>query len=51
MSEKGVKEKEFFEIYPIGYARRAENDIHLDILEPFRPALKQLEHFSHLMVF
>ena len=51
MSEKGVSEKEIFEIYPIGYVRRGENDIHLDILEPFRPALKQLDHFSHLMVF
>ena len=39
-----------YRIYPIGYIRRTEEGIHLEILEPFRPALKQLEHFSHVMV-
>lgn len=43
--------EETFEMYPIGYIRRLENGIHLEILEPFRPALKQLDHFSHVMVF
>jgi len=43
--------EETFEMYPIGYIRRLENGIHLEILEPFRPALKQLDHFTHVMVF
>lgn len=50
MSEKGSK-REIFQIYPIGYIRRSEDVINLEILEPFRPALKQLDHFSHVMVF
>ena len=46
-----MKEKETFQIYPIGYIRRVESSIHLEILESFRLALRQLEHFSHVMVF
>jgi tRNA-Thr(GGU) m(6)t(6)A37 methyltransferase TsaA len=40
-----------YSIYPIGYIRRSEETVNLEILEPFRPALKQLDHFSHVMVF
>ena len=40
-----------FHIHPIGYIRRSEDSVNLEILEPSRPALKQLEHFSHVMVF
>lgn len=40
-----------YSIYPIGYIRRYEETIILEILKPFRPALKQLDHFSHVMVF
>jgi tRNA-Thr(GGU) m(6)t(6)A37 methyltransferase TsaA len=36
---------------PIGYVRRSEEGICLEVLEPFRPALKQLDHFSHVGVF
>jgi tRNA-Thr(GGU) m(6)t(6)A37 methyltransferase TsaA len=42
---------EAYQVYPIGYVRRSEDDVYLEILEPFRPALKQLNHFSHVMVF
>jgi len=42
--------EKLFQIYPIGYVRRDENNIHLEIFEPFRPALKQLDHFTHLTV-
>ena len=45
-----MKEK-VFHIYPIGYIRRSEENIQLEILEHFRPALKQLDHFSHVIVF
>jgi len=42
--------QETFHIFPIGHVRRAETGIQLDILEPYRPGLKQLEHFSHVIV-
>lgn len=40
-----------YHIHPIGYIRRSEAGVNLEILEPFRPALKQLDHFSHVIVF
>ena len=40
-----------FQMSPIGYIRRTEKNINLEIAEPFKPALKQLDHFSHVMVF
>jgi tRNA-Thr(GGU) m(6)t(6)A37 methyltransferase TsaA len=51
MSKKPASKKEAFHIRPIGYVRRSEDDICLEVLEPYRPALKQLGHFSHVMVF
>jgi tRNA-Thr(GGU) m(6)t(6)A37 methyltransferase TsaA len=36
---------------PIGYVRRTEDEIHLEILEPYRAGLTQLDHFSHVLVF
>lgn len=39
-----------FHMQPIGYIRRSEDRIYLEILVPFRPALKQLDQFSHVMV-
>ena len=39
-----------FTLNPIGYVRRSGNNTYLEILEPFRPALKQLEQFSHVIV-
>ena len=42
---------EAYQVYPIGYVRRSGGDVYLEILEPFRPALRQLNHFSHVMVF
>lgn len=43
--------KQTFQMSPIGYVRRSKKNISLEVLEPFRPALKQLGHFSHVMVF
>lgn len=40
-----------FEIFPIGYIKRIKGKIFLDILKPFIPGLKQIEHFSHIIVF
>ena len=40
-----------FHLHPIGSIQRSKDSVNLEIREPFRPALKQLAHFSHLMVF
>ena len=42
---------ETYRMFPIGYIRRQQNSINLEILVAFRPALKQLDHFTHVMVF
>jgi tRNA-Thr(GGU) m(6)t(6)A37 methyltransferase TsaA len=39
-----------FQVYPIGYIHRDEGNMHLEVLPQFRPALKQLENFSHMTV-
>lgn len=43
--------KQDYRMFPIGYVHRSTDSICLEILEPFRPAMKQLENFSHVMVF
>ena len=40
-----------YSIFPIGYITNKHKEIKLNIFEKFRPALKQLDHFSHVMVF
>ena len=44
-------DKRAFQMFPIGHIQRNAKTIRLEITEPFRPALKQLDHFSHVMVF
>lgn len=39
-----------YEVHPIGYVRRSDQGVRLEISEQFRPGLKQLEHFSHIVV-
>jgi len=51
MNKQITDKEETYQIFPIGYVCRSENRIYLEILEPFRAALKQLDHFSHVMVF
>jgi tRNA-Thr(GGU) m(6)t(6)A37 methyltransferase TsaA len=51
MNEKTHSQEGTYQVHPIGTIRRTGNGIHLEIGEPFRPALKQLDHFSHVMVF
>lgn len=51
MNKKTLSKEDSYQIHPIGSVRRSEGGTHLEIFEPFRPALKQLEHFSHVMVF
>ncbi len=40
-----------YHLRPIGYIQRSESSVNLKLMKPFRPALKQLDHFSHVMVF
>jgi tRNA-Thr(GGU) m(6)t(6)A37 methyltransferase TsaA len=40
-----------FHLHPIGTIHRANDQVTLKILEPYRLALKQLDQFSHVMVF
>lgn len=51
MSDNQANDQATYEVHAIGYVRRSGDDIRLEVLEPFRPALKQLEHFSHVIVF
>jgi tRNA-Thr(GGU) m(6)t(6)A37 methyltransferase TsaA len=51
MSNKTHRQSETYQIHPIGHIRRNGKGIRLEISQPFRPALKELEHFSHVMVF
>jgi tRNA-Thr(GGU) m(6)t(6)A37 methyltransferase TsaA len=46
-----MTEKKAYQLYPIGTIRRNGDTNQLDIDAAFRPALKQLDHFSHVMVF
>lgn len=48
--ENDVYSTSTYQVSPIGYIRRTEGEIILDILEPFRTGLKQLDHFSHVIV-
>jgi tRNA-Thr(GGU) m(6)t(6)A37 methyltransferase TsaA len=45
-----MSKKEFYQVYPIGYVHSAEDGSRLEILEPYRPALKHLGQFSHVHV-
>ena len=49
MSDKLLDGLEEFQVYPIGYIHR-EKGMYLEILPQFRPALKQLENYSHITV-
>lgn len=40
-----------FTLRPVGYVREVEGMPTLQILEPYRPALKELRQFSHVYVF
>ena len=51
MSEKKPGQTEVYQVQPIGTIRRNGDDIRLEIDEDFRPGLKQLEHYSHVVVF
>jgi tRNA (adenine37-N6)-methyltransferase len=52
MSEQNNdNENRTFELRQIGQVRRSDDGVHLEISELYRPALKALGGFSHVMVF
>ncbi len=51
MSDKTKQDTETFEIFPVGYVRRKDEKTYLEVLEPYAPALKELENFGHVQVF
>ncbi len=51
MSNKTKQDTETFEIFPVGYVRRKDEKTYLEVLEPYAPALKELENFGHVQVF
>jgi tRNA-Thr(GGU) m(6)t(6)A37 methyltransferase TsaA len=42
--------KTSYEIYPVGCVRRKDDKVYLEIKEKFRPALRELQYFSHIQV-
>ena len=44
-------QQETYHMHPIGYIRQSEQDFFIEILEPYRPALKGLDQFGHVQVF
>ena len=44
------KTESFFKLYPIGYIRNSGERFFIEIEKKFVPAMKQIEHFSHLQV-
>lgn len=46
MNEKTTK----FEVNPIGSVQKTNEGFSIQVNEPFRPGLRQLEHFSHVIV-
>ena len=43
-------ETPYLKAYPVGYVKRKEEETYLEILEKYRPALLDLEKFSHVIV-
>jgi tRNA-Thr(GGU) m(6)t(6)A37 methyltransferase TsaA len=51
MTENANDRQETFTMHPIGRINRADGAIQIQVDAPFRPALRQLGQFSHVMVF
>jgi len=51
MTSQNGSQNKAYQLYPIGQIERHEGKTYLSISEAFRPALKQLDQFSHVMVF
>lgn len=42
--------KQTFEMHPIGYVHSGDDGSYVEILEPYRPALEQLDQFGHAFI-
>ncbi len=53
MTAKNYRNPESYQLRPIGYVHASETDgsYFLQIEEPYRPALKEMDQFSHVLVF
>ncbi len=51
MTDKTHPQQKTYHLHPIGRVSRSGGQVCLEIAEPFRPALKQLDRFSHVVVF
>ena len=51
MSVPVNNQDQIYQIFPVGYIRRALMEVFIEILPPFRSALKLLDGFSHAQVF
>ena len=49
--QTSTQQTETYHVFPVGYVRRENGRTVLEILPTFAPALKELEHFSHVQVF
>jgi tRNA-Thr(GGU) m(6)t(6)A37 methyltransferase TsaA len=50
MNDRMFSGLEPFQVYPIGYIHREEDGMFVEVLPQFRPAMKYLEEFSHMLV-
>jgi len=50
MNTKSQPKKDHFRIYPIGYICKDHGSTKISVLSEFKPALKELETFSHLQI-
>lgn len=51
MSQSNHDNLPCYELHPIGYVRANDENFCLEILKPYRPALKEMHQFSHILVF
>lgn len=51
MSELKLENQPSFNVSPIGYVSTDPAGYRIEILEPYRAALKELRRFSHVMIF
>jgi tRNA-Thr(GGU) m(6)t(6)A37 methyltransferase TsaA len=49
--QSSTQQAETHHVFPVGYVRRENGRTVLEVLPDFAPALKELEHFSHVQVF
>ncbi len=50
MSQSLTESQPSYILHPIGYVRASQGNFCLEILEPYRPALKEMRQFSHVII-